>query len=330
MGLIGRLLGYLLALLTAVGLGLTVYTLVFAKIVENRHPPLGNFVDVSGARLHFIDRRPPAEETGAEELGRPAIVLLHGASANLRDMAISLVDPLVDAGYRVVAFDRPGHGYSRRSDPQGYDPRVQARMIRDALMSLDITAPVVVGHSWAGSIVTAYALNHGNAMAGGVVLAGATHPWRGGNAWYNDMALVPVLGHLARYTSIAIAGPIMVPGAVKANFAPNEPVPDYAQRSGLALLFRPRQFLANAQDSNNLKAILAEMSPRYTSINRPFAIVSGDADSTVSIDIHSRPLHAQVEGSTLTVLEDVGHVLHHVRRDTVVEAILDVARRASE
>ncbi|MGD8644186.1 MAG: alpha/beta hydrolase, partial [Chromatiales bacterium] len=130
---------------------------------EQIYPPLGEFALVDGVRMHYT-------QTGS---GRP-IVLIHGASTSLRDFEASIVDPL-SRRYRVIAVDRPGHGYSQRPDGEWPNPAKQARFIHDLLVQLDAETPVLVGHSWSGSVVLAYLLAYPEATAGGVLLAGGSH-----------------------------------------------------------------------------------------------------------------------------------------------------------
>ena len=76
---------------------------VLAKMAERRNPPIGRFIVVDGVRLHYVERGK----------GRP-LVLIHGNGTMIQDFDSS---GLVDAAaktYRVIAFDRPGFGYSDR------------------------------------------------------------------------------------------------------------------------------------------------------------------------------------------------------------------------
>ncbi len=313
----------LIVIIAAVLGGLAIYTMRYTAQLDETYGPIGGFVEVDGARLHYIERLPdPAEITPQG----PPIVLLHGASANARDMMISLMNPLAIRGHRVIAVDRPGHGYSERGPDDAYKPSVQARMIRDAAARLGVEKPIVVGHSWSGAVTAAYLLDHGADMAGAVILSGATHPWGGGTSWYNTVAVMPVIGPILRHCFIALAGPQLLPGGIERNFAPNAPVTDYADRAGIALLFRPHEFLANARDSVHLHDELERQSERYGEIDTPLTILTGDKDRTVGYKIHSVPLHEQVQGSELIILPGVGHMPHHVDTAAVVQAIADLAR----
>jgi alpha/beta hydrolase fold len=75
-----------------------------ARKVEQEHPPSGRYISVEGVRLHYLDKGE----------GRP-VLLLHGNVVTADDFALSgLLDLAAGRQCRVVAFDRPGFGYSNR------------------------------------------------------------------------------------------------------------------------------------------------------------------------------------------------------------------------
>lgn len=298
--------------------GLFAYSAYQALRAEAAYPPVGSFVEVDGARLHYVERA-PAQPTGAP------IVLLHGASGNLRDWLESILPALAET-HRVIAFDRPGHGWSERPGvPDAHDPAVQARIFRDACRKLGVERPILVGHSWSGAVVTAFARQFPEDVGGIVVLSGATHPWPGGVAWYHRIVQMPVLGSLFVRSLVAPAGRFAVDAGVAGNFAPNPPPADYAKRIGLDLLFRPHNFRHNSFDTGNLKSHLLRQSALYHEIGVPTLIITGNRDHTVSAKIHSYALHAQIAGSELIKLRNVGHMPHHVCGPIVIEAISRLA-----
>ena len=166
------ILGILLvvALLVSAGIVATVVLTIWA---ERRYPAIGRLVPVTGGRLHVIDREP------AEPAGPLPVVLLHGASGNARDMMAALGDR-VGRVRRVIAIDRPGHGWSDR--PGGRSdaaPARQATLIREALSAMGVHRAVVVGHSWSGALATRLALDAPRSR-GGTGAAGPrdAHPGR--------------------------------------------------------------------------------------------------------------------------------------------------------
>ncbi|WP_168713191.1 alpha/beta fold hydrolase [Parvibaculum lavamentivorans] len=275
--------------------------------------------EFSGARFHYT-------EQGVAPPGVASVVLIHGASGNLRDMELSLMESL-SRHTRVIAIDRPGHGWSdRTSHPDISNPAVQARAIREALARLGVERPVILGHSWGGAVAAAYALDFPEDTAGILPLSGALYPWPGGVAWYHSVVRTPAIGWLFMQVLVEPAGKLLVEEGVKSNFYPDTPPENYTSKTALPLLFRPHEFRANSEDTSNLKENLARMSTRYESISVPVIIVTGNADHTVSPKLHSYAFHNAVEGSELIKLKGTGHMPHYVRRDIVVDAVLRLAR----
>lgn len=284
--------------------------------IERAHPPSGRFVDVDGGRLHIV-------EMGAADA--PPVLLLHGASGNLADMHFALGERLAQR-YRVILVDRPGHGWSDR--PGGAAdalPSAQAALIHQALVKLGIKNPIVVGHSWSGALATAYALAYPDKVRGLVLLAPVTHPWPGGIGWINDVVALPVIGPLIARTLILPTGYFLLTPGVAAVFSPDTRPPDYGARTGVAMLLRPREFIANAQDLSVLKEFVRTQAPRYGEIKMPVAIIAGDKDTVVYTDVHSRAIAKQAPQATLTVLPGVGHMVQYVAAERIIQAVDEIA-----
>ena len=287
--------------------------------IERRYPPVGDFVEVEGICLHFQQR-------GKLREGVAPAVLIHGASGNLRDMMNGLGDALAEETC-VLAFDRPGHGWSERGRGAAVaSPMKQAQLIRTALHELGIERPVILGHSWGGAVAAAYALQFGDEIAGVVPLSGALFPWQGGIAWYHDVIATPVIGPLFLRMVMTPAAQMLAPAGVMATFRPNDAPEGYAEAIGLPMVFRASEFGANSEDVYHLKENLAQQSRRYGDIAAPAIVITGNADFTVSPKIHSYPFHHAVKGSELIKLKGVGHMPHYVRRAVVADAVLRLAR----
>jgi pimeloyl-ACP methyl ester carboxylesterase len=278
------------------------------------HPPLGDFVTVDGLRVHYLDR-------GA---GVP-VILIHGASGNLRDFAFSMVDRLAAEGLRPIAFDRPGLGYTERPADGGWDPAFQARLLRRAAAKLGAERAVVVGHSWGGAAAMAWALDAPESVIGVVSLAGATHPWGGDAGLLYSLGASPVWsGATRRLASLLVDVDDPAP-VLNRIFKPNAPPQGYAEFIGVGLALRPASFRANAEDLDNLHAALERMAPRYPSLSMPIEAVHGAADRTVWAEVHSKPLARDAQNGRLTLLEGVGHMPHHAAEEAAVAAISRLA-----
>jgi len=312
-----------IVILSALGTLLAVITAAGVSSIERRHPPAGFFVDVKGGRLHVLNLSPLE---GAEDV---PLVLLHGASGNLEDMRLALGDAL-SRRHRVILVDRPGHGWSERSpDGDGASPARQAVMLREMLDYFGIRRAVIVGHSLAGVVATALALEEPSRVAGLVLIAPVLHAWPGGIAWYYALAAMPVVGPLFANTLALPTGLALLDPTIAEVFAPQTAPADYAHRGAIRLVLRPQNFIANARDVAGLHAFVTAQGQRYSALKMPITIITGDRDEIVSPRLHSLALAETLPHSKLIMLEGVGHMPHHVARDRVIEAIEDVVRQAS-
>ncbi len=291
-------------------------SLIGTWAIERGYPPAGRFVDVDGGRLHVL-------ELG--DADAPPIVLLHGASGNLGDMRLALGDKLASR-YRVILIDRPGHGWSDRPGGRAdASPARQAALIHQALIGIGVERAIVLGHSWSGALATAYALAYPEAVSGLVLLAPVTHPFPGGVGWINDAVAMPVIGPLIAHTLVLPAGYFMLAPGAASVFRPQAPPAKYVGLTGAAMVLRPKEFIANAQDLAVLKAFVRAQAPHYGEIKMPAAVVAGDIDPIVYTDVHSRAIAKQMPHVTLTVLPGIGHMLHYSATDEVLRAIDAVA-----
>lgn len=307
-----------LIILPALG---AVLTWIASLAIEARYPPLGRFVPVGGGRLHVIEAGPKDEPP----LG--TVVLVHGASGSAAEPFLALGDKLAER-YRVLAVDRPGHGWSDRVDgAAAASPVRQAAIIAEALRALNVKRAVVVAHSLAGSIGPNLALDHRDVTGGLLLLAPVTHPWPGaGVSWYYGPA-TSALGWLFTRTLTTPLGLAFLLPATMGVFAPQTPPPGYIDAAQVPLVLRPRAFQANAQDVSGLYAAVSAQAKRYRDIRVPTVVISGGADPIVWTDLHSRALEREIPDAKLIVLPGVGHMPHHVAPDLIAAEIEALAAR---
>lgn len=301
-----------LALITQAG--------VFA--LQRAHPAPGQMIEVSGATLHVVD-------IGPRHAAGPPIVLIHGASSNLEAMRQPLGDRLA-TNHRVILIDRPGHGWSPRTNLKDSTPAVQAKMIDEALGKLGIGRAILVVHSWAGALGALMALDYPQRVAGLVMLAPVAFPWPGGVGLYNKIVTTPVIGPLLAYTITLPLGYFLAEPGAGGVFLPQAMPVGFVGDTATSLLLRPREFLVNAWDLVSLKPEVARQAPRYADIQVPAVVISGDeSDKTVSTRIHSRPLASAVPNAKLIVLPGVGHMVHYAAPDLVIAEIEAMFGRAA-
>jgi len=165
------------------------------------------------------------------------------------------------------------------------------------------------------------ALDYPARVAGLVMLAPVLYPWTGGVGWYNDVVMTPVIGPLLAYTITLPLGTFLTGPGARTAFLPQIMPEHFVSDTATPLLLRPREFLANARDLVTLKAAVVEQAPRYGDIKMPVVVISGDADTTVSAAIHSRPFAAAVPHTKLIVLPGVGHIVQNAAPELVISEI---------
>ena len=281
------------------------------------YPATGNFVTVNGTKIHY-------EIAGSG----PDVILIHGALGNLRDMTFDLKKKLIPR-YRVIAFDRPGFGYSDPLPDGDTSLAAQAQILQAAATQIGVTHPIVVGHSYGGAVVMEWALHPDGLPPAAIVLVSApTLPWPG------------ALDILYRVTGNRIGAALVVPlitafvtddylhKSVTSIFAPS-PVPNgYEAFVGSGLTLRRTSLATNGKQVNTLYDQVVAMAPLYPSLTLPVELVHGDADTSVPLTVHALPLSKILPDAHLTVIEGAGHMPHHSHPDVVIAAIDRAAKRA--
>ena len=293
-----------------------------ARAVNAANPPLGELIEVDGRKVHVLVRGPTDGSV-------PDVVLLHGASGNLRDW-LPMIDRL-ESRYRVIAMDRPGMGWTDRADIGRFEtrtesPAAQAALLAKAARQLGAERPIVVGHSFAGSLALAWGLDHEPAAV--VSLSGVAMPWPGTLGFLYRLNDGPVRGGVIPPVLTAFATEGMVQDTVEAIFEPDPAPEGYADLSGARLILDHRRYGVNARQVNGLRPHVVEQSARYDRLDVPLEIVHGTEDTIVPPDIHAHPLSEIAPTANLVMLEGTGHMPHHVTPEAVEAAIDRAAQRA--
>jgi len=306
-----------LILIIAVVLLLTWYRAYSHRMrAQTQYPPEGRIIVVDGKSVHAV------------VLGKgPDLVLIHGASGNTRDFTHALAEKLAGS-YRVLVFDRPGLGYSDAIGSNGASIELQAAHLVQAARQLGAQKPIVLGQSYGGAVALAWAVNHPKHISALVPVAAASNPWSTPLDMFYQITSHPILGPIACWALGAWVPDKKVIEALDEIFAPQNPPETFNDHIGAGLTLRPKSMRENALQRANLKSEIASLHHRYGKISVPTEIIHGDADTIVSIHIHSEKLVNQISGAVLTPLAGVGHMPHHTNAHDVIAAVNRAAARA--
>jgi non-heme chloroperoxidase len=251
--------------------------------------------------------------------GRP-VVLIHGWPLSGRSWEAQ-VPALVEAGHRVITYDRRGFGKS--SQPwDGYDYDTFTEDLHQLLVHLDVTDAALVGFSMGGGEVVRYAAKHGdNGRVSRIVLAGAVPPYLYKSDDNPDGGL---------------------------DDATIEAFENGVKGDRLAFLedFTTNFFSANGElkvsEDQRLyaKAIAAGASPKGTldciaafgrtdlredvaAITLPTLVIHGDADAIVPFEVSGKRSAEAISGSELVVIEGGPHAINATHPEEFNRALLE-------
>lgn len=257
---------------------------------------------VDGTQLRIID----------SGQGTP-VVLIHGFGASMYAWRHTL-PALAASGYRVIAFDNRGFGFSDKPS-HGYSTAAYVTLVVSLLDSLRIASAVLVGHSMGGTIAAEVALAHPERVSGVVLIdaAGVGVRWPG----VLKIARWPVIGAIAtafrsrwitaRILRSAYADPSKVSNAdVDQYYAP---VPD--PHFGRALRAVLREFRFDSLGGGRLSAL-----------QTPTLVVWGEADRWIPMRDGTR-FGRELPRGAFVVVPGTGHNAPEESPTEVNRVILD-------
>ena len=276
---------------------------------------LVDVVDAAGITrtFHVLDTGPAVDHVGT-------VLCVHGNPTWSYLWRALLADP--PPGWRVVAVDQLGMGYSERI---GTTRRLAERISDLGTLSeaLHIDGPVVtVAHDWGGPVSLGWALAHRAQLAGVVLTNTAVHQPEGARA--------PTLIRLAGAPGMLATVCRNTPTFVRGTTALSRPRPPRQVRDAFAAPYATparRQAVADfvadipLSDSDPSMPTLRAVADGVKGLDVPVLLAWGPADPVFS-DLYLRDLlerlpHADVhryEGASHLVTEDAPATLPDIRR----------------
>lgn len=274
-------------------------------IPEGQRFPAGTafaarYLPVEGTRIRYID------------VGHgPAVVFFHGLGASMYAWRKNL--PAVAAGgYRVVAFDNRGFGFSDK--PTGpYDNAAYARLAIALMDSLRLADAVLVGHSMGGAIAAEVAIDQPSRVRGLVLIGSAGLGAREGVAL--RLARWPLLGPVV----LAFRGRGLTARTLKATYADPSKVTDADVDQYYAPVAEPGYRRA-------LRGVLRQfridgLAGRLDHVAAPTLVLCGEQDRIVPLALE-RALASGIARSSLLIVPQAGHSVHEEAPDEVNKLVL--------
>jgi non-heme chloroperoxidase len=234
--------------------------------------------------------------------GQP-VVLVHGWPLSGRSWEAQ-VPALVEAGYRVITYDRRGFGQS--SQPwKGYEYDTFAADLAALVDHLDLRDAVLIGFSMGGGEVVRYLSHYGADRVSKIVLASAVPPYLYKSEDNPD-------GGVDDDTIDS-----MVAGVQQDRMAFFDGFLDGYFSAGKTMKVSPQQkayalsLLAVASPKGTADCITAfsrtDFRDDLAKVRVPTLVIHGDSDNIVPIEVSGQRTAAAIPGSVLVILEDAPH-----------------------
>jgi pimeloyl-ACP methyl ester carboxylesterase len=251
--------------------------------------------------------------------GQP-VVLIHGYPLDGHSWEKQAAK-LLEAGFRVLTYDRRGFGQS--SQPTvGYDYDTFAADLRTVLDTLDLTDTVLVGFSMGTGEVGRYLGTYGSARVAKAVFLASLEPFLAKTAdnptgaapleFFEDISRQVARDRYAYYTEFY---------ENFYNLSENlgTRISDEALRQSHAVATSGGWYAASAAPLTWPTDFRADIEK----IDVPALIVHGTADNILPIDATGRPFHAALPSATYVELEGAPHGMLWTHADEVTSALLD-------
>jgi pimeloyl-ACP methyl ester carboxylesterase len=297
---------WIVGLIAGIGVALAVWTWWLVRKIDAALPALGQWVDVTGGRIHYV-------EMGPKDAAGPAIVMIHGIMGQVRHFAYNFAERIA-TDHRVILLDRPGWGHSTI---RGKRPviGVQADMIAEALAKLGIEKPVVVGHSMGGAVSLALAIRHPEAVGRLALIAPLTQPIDKIVDTFRSLLVPQRLAPIIAWTLSLPVG-IKTGGAKAAQAFSPDPVPaDFALKGGGMASLKPASFQSGVFEIATGAPEMVAQAKHYGEIRVPVAILYGTADYLLEPELHGEKTAAEIPECKLTLIEGGGHMLQVCHTD---------------
>lgn len=234
--------------------------------------------------------------------GKP-IVLIHGWPLSGRSWEAQ-VPALIEAGYRVITYDRRGFGWS--SQPwSGYDYDTLAADLHGLITHLDLKNATLVGFSMGGGEVARYIATYGTERVAKAVFAGAVPPFLYKNTDNPEGGLDDAT--IAQFKAGVTTDRMAFLDTFTHGFfsAGGKPQVSEAQR------VYARDIAAFASPKGTLDCIHAfsytDFRADLAKFKLPTLVIHGDSDAIVPFEVSGARTHKAIAGSQLHVIKGAPH-----------------------
>jgi pimeloyl-ACP methyl ester carboxylesterase len=270
------------------------------------HAGHSRFADVNGVRVHYQEAGP---------MDGPAVILIHGfASSTLVWSKVFL--EFAARGFRVLAPDLLGYGYSAKPRDFDYTIGAQARMLDNLLDQMGLAQVTLVGSSYGGAIAASIALDYPTRVKKLVLVGAVTN---------NE----PTKHLLMRLFGSPLIGDILSPLLLSSRHLLKRRMKRVYDRHSWVLddvrvEARHQPLRTAATHRAIIRTVRCWNADRIQReahlITQPTLLVWGDNDAEVPVRF-GQQLHNAISGARMVIIQNCGHLPHEEFPKEFIEVV---------
>jgi pimeloyl-ACP methyl ester carboxylesterase len=280
------------------------------------HAEHSHFAEIDGVRVHY-------QEAG--EQTSPPILLIHGFTASnfvWKDVLL----PIAEGGFRVIAPDLVGFGFSGKPVRGEYTIDAQARVIVGLMDQLGIERATLVGSSYGGAVAATCALDYPERVERLVLVDAVINDYAKRRPLLR-LAASPVIGDFV--SPLMLGSRRLVHQQMRKGYAPetrylfdesrmtahHRPLLAASTQRAALLTLRRWQALRIEQEAHRIK--------------QPTLLIWGEVDPEIPL-AHGRRLFEEIQDSQLVVFRRCGHMPMEEYPREFTEVLIDFLSTAKE
>lgn len=267
------------------------------------------FIDVLNQQIRIY-------ETGCGQ----TVLLIHGLPGCIEDW--EPIMPELSKRFHIIAYDRPGHGFSSANNLR-YNLDHNTDIAFAIIQKLGLNNPVIVGHSYGGSITLAMAVRDLSAIKAFVSVSPIIST-KGKPDLVFKILKIPLMGSALRLF-MKLFGHNMVKKGMEIAFDPNQKdMPRDFVNKRCMIISLPSNLVTTAREEMEIRPDLSNITTHYDKIKKPLFIVHGSSDRVVPVG-DAISLHEKIPGSKLILLKETGHMVQYAKPTELIKVIEEAA-----
>jgi pimeloyl-ACP methyl ester carboxylesterase len=256
----------------------------------------GAFVEVDGTQTFYIERGAENERT---------VLLIHGFGGLTFSWRENM-DALAEAGYHVVAFDRPPYGLTEKRADIDLSRAAMTDFTVHLMDALNIDSATLVGHSAGGGIIADMAIRYPERVEALVFIDGAIGSGGSNSSLVGTLLRFPPITRWAQIVARYVVTPDFFSERLRSAYgSPDFMTPEIVAGYQTPLLVEgwDEAFVGVLRDSGGSAIDRTQLGE----VTVPTLLIWGQNDTWVPLSA-GETIHSIIQGSELITYPNVGHL----------------------